>query len=709
MRVCTFRLLAIACLATSCGGGSGTPRDVGPTDAAEDRGLSDAPPSGDAIRSDVPAADSPDVSGDSSAADAADLLPPGDGGVTADGFLTVDLQADALGDLPNTVGDALADTSAPTDGEAVVPPVPLEVGDTWPGGTVVKTCGAGFLSTLPSPSGDIGILVLRGPHKEMGKQAGCLVGLQTGQFFGNLMGYFLDAVLEEAADLGLDPAQTTTLLVSMLNNLWLKMEPFVPEAYLEELAGFEEAILDDPALIEAWGQTQPLWGLHALVLLANISDLNWSGSLEEVLEKITEGASDPLQEYYAGLLADRLRRRGRLASRPSPLPLKTSCSFFAAWGERTLDGHLLGSRNLDWSTDTGIAVLKGITIYVPDEGHAHASIGYLGFPGALAGMGEQGLVVSEVGAESVMERLVGQPWTLKFREILQFSDDLDDAVQIAAGTGKDGKLRPPTIGYNWMVAFGDPPTGKASAAATVESNGLRTGFLKAGPDCKQEGLLVEYDEAGAAAAIVTHEDDPSLVNLEAGAVEIDGQGIPRLFASDGQGNVLLDAAGCPSLPDPQGVVFVTGRPLSCAMFRGDEAMMHGLRMWQLASNGPQGGQSLLCTSGSYRHRYLVMHDMLDAFAQGQAYTKDGVVLIGPSGQPMPVGLQQGELIARAAAMSSNVLSVVYDATALRIRVSWEVGSGPDWQPANQHDYLELPLGDLFSFVKTLPTGEGGTK
>lgn len=648
----------------------------------------------------------------------ADVPGPGDVMTLPDAFS--DMGGEAFQPPQDALDTADSQGAAETDSVDAIPlPESLEVGDLWLGGQVVKVCGNGFLSTLPSPSGDIGILVLRGPHGDMGRQAGCLVGMQVGEFFGNLMAYFLQAVLDEVSELGLTPEQTTTILVSMLNNLWLKMEPFVPAAYLEELAGFEEAVLDDPAMTAMWGQTQPLWGLHALVLLANISDLNWSGSFEEVLEKITEGASDPLQDYYLALLANMFQEslRGPLGHSvsggvadyvgKSPMPLKTSCSFFSAWGKRTVNGHLVASRNLDWSTDTGISVLKGITIYVPESGHAHAAIGYLGFPGALAGMGEQGLVVSEVGSESVMERLTGQPWTLKFREILEFSDGLDSAVQIATGTTTDGMLRPPTIGYNWMIAYGDPPNGTGASAAAVESNGLRTGVLRAGPDCVQESLLVEFDEEGAPATILTHEDDPLLVNLEGEAVEVDADGMPRHFAIDGDGKVLLDSNGCPSTQDGQGIPFVTGHPLACALFRGDEALLHGVRMFQLASNGPQGGQSLLCTSGSYRHRYLVMHDMLDAFSNGLGYSKDGKTLIEPSSEAVPVGLPQGEVIARAAAMSSNVLSVVYDATALRIRVSWETGTGPEWQGAHQHEYIELPLGEMFAFVKQLPAGEGG--
>jgi len=601
----------------------------------------------------------------------------------------------SLQDIPTGDSADVPDT-APDLAPDVPPPALVDV---WETGTVVAQCGAGLLALLPTPSGDLRILVVRGSHYDMGYQAGCLVGKDVGQFFDNLVAYFLAEVGDAAAEIGLDPDQSATLLFAMLNNIWLHVAPFVSDEYMQEIAGFEAAVFDEPDNLAAWGETKPEWALRALILLSNISDLNWSGSLEAVLDKLDTGTSPQLTAFYsedtAALVLDRFLQSFR---RVGPrLPFRTSCSFFAAWGDRTVDNHLLASRNLDWSTDTGISVMKGITIFAPEGEIAHASIGYLGFIGSLAGMNEAGVALSEVGSESVMERLTGQPWTVKFRDILGHASSLEQAVEMATGTADDA-VRPPTIGYNWMAAFGDPPLGLGAAAAAIESNGIVAGVLQGTPDCGQTAQLVHYAQDGSVAQVVSNDEAPFEANLESEAVEINADGEPRLFQVDEEGTIILDDNGNP-VPAAQGKAFPVGKPLSCALFRGDEALVHGVRRWQTASHGPQGGESLLCTSGSYKHRYLVMHDMLEAYESGSSYSHSGVDYIEETGSKTPVGLPQAEQIARAAAMGSNVLSIAYDATALRIRVSWEIGTGDSWEPAHKHDYIEIDLHSIFQMLK----------
>jgi len=605
--------------------------------------------------------------------------------------------------LSDAAGEAADADIGHDSADQVLPDVQHEVvslKEIWPAGTVLKECSGGLLAVVPSPSGDIRIMVVRGSHHEIGLQTGCLVGADVGQFFGSFMAYFLDAVEEAAEEMGMDPEQTSGLLFSMLSNIWLHMEPFVPQKYKEEMDAFEEAVLGDPDIAQYWTENPPSEAVRALLLLSNLSDLNWSGSIEIVLEKLSKGASEPLLAYYdadtAGLLLHRVLDRFRLSA---PLPLKTSCSFFAAFGERTEGNHLLASRNLDWSTNTGISVLKGITVYAPDGEFMHATIGYLGFIGALAGISERGLVVSEVGSESVMERLKGMPWTLKFREILETAGSFDQAVKLATGTADDGVPRPPTIGYNFLIGFGDPPTGAGAAAAALETNGAAAGILAIAPGCQPESRLVQYDADGNVAGVLEHDDSPLVANLEAEAVEIDSEGVPRLFLVDENGQFILDESGFPT-PAADGKPFPVGKPLLCALYRGDEALMHGIRRWQLASHGPQGGDSLLYTSGSYRKRYLVMHDMLEAFEKGTAYSHEGVELIQETGEKTLLGLPEAEKIARAAAMGSNVMGIVYDGTALKIRVSYEIEGADSWEAAHKHEYLELDIKAIFDAVKT---------
>ena len=195
--------------------------------------------------------------------------------------------------------------------------------------------------------------------------------------------------------------------------------------------------------------------------------------------------------------------------------------------------------------------------------------------------------------------------------------------------------------------------------------------------------------------VLTADDEPLSVNSDSTAVEIDASGQPKLFLVDGSGAFVLDDGGYPILSD-QGEPYPTGLHLPCAFYRGDEALMNGVRRWQTASNGPQKSSSLLIQSGSYRHRYKVMHDAINALAVGVAYIYgDTTVIADNGGVQQPVDLDHGEAIARAAAMGSNVLSVVYDATSLQLRISWEKGTGPTWENATKHPFIHIDAKTLF--------------
>jgi hypothetical protein len=153
------------------------------------------------------------------------------------------------------------------------------------------------------------------------------------------------------------------------------------------------------------------------------------------------------------------------------------------------------------------------------------------------------------------------------------------------------------------------------------------------------------------------------------------------------------------VPDPAGKPFPVGKPLACALYRGDEALMHGIRRWQYAANGPQGGAGLMVGSGSYRNRYAVMHGILAAYGNGTAYAHGGKAWVEDhGGVPVPVTLDQASVIARAAALSSNVMSVVYDATDLVLGVSFEKGTKDSWEPASAHEHFRFDLAGAFALL-----------
>src|SRR5512143_1254879 len=102
-----------------------------------------------------------------------------------------------------------------------------------------------------------------------------------------------------------------------------------------------------------------------------------------------------------------VRRVGDARAQPA-----MSCTMSAIWGSRTTRGNMYSHRNLDWLSQTGIHDQRLITVYRPEGKRPFVTMGFAGVCGALAGMNERGITISEVGTFSVSEELDGIPWAL---------------------------------------------------------------------------------------------------------------------------------------------------------------------------------------------------------------------------------------------------------------------------------------------------------
>ncbi|MDY0059586.1 MAG: hypothetical protein RBU45_07225 [Myxococcota bacterium] len=691
-------------------------QDAGPEDGGPRADLGDGPAPRD-LGPETPDAQGRDGAADAGPADAG----PADAAV-ADTTMPDSGEADAGGTpLPDGGPDAAVHDGGggPADGGLPDPTGCLGEGDlddllaAWPLGTVVKTAGRGFLATVPAPEGVLYVPVLRGTHRQMGCQYGFLVAEPLAATWETFVDNLVEGLVGEA-DLGMGPAELRALAESVLATFWELMLPSVPAEFQEELAG----VADGQRLAGIPFSTVNVAGvLKFMTVLANISDSGSIQNLEDLVLFIQSGHSRQLDEYFQtnqALAEHRQHYRQRFAALLARLPRDAraraalrrirvpghSCSIASSWGESSLDGHLIGLRNLDWNQDTGIAALKAVAFWIPDAGVAHLTVGYLGFFGALSGMNAQGLITGEVGSTGVLERVQGTPWTLAHRELLLRADGIEPALALLTNTRDDGRSRPPTIGYNWLVGWGDPQgQGAAAQAAILETNGVFTTVHRQDPHGTPATQVYESDLAGAVTRIVTDLEDPFYANLEQDAVEIDASGNPKKFQVDGSGSFIVDGAGR-LVPDPAGQPFPLGKPLTCALYRGDEALGHASRRWQTAAQGPQGGPDrLMRDSSSYNHRYSTLHGMLTAYRTGTAYAEDGVEEVPDNGgTPVPLGLEQGVRLAQAAAMDSNVYSVVYDATALRLRVAFEQGTGETWVRASESPYLPIDAGEVFRLL-----------
>jgi len=463
--------------------------------------------------------------------------------------------------------------------------------------------GNGRLLLVETSYGGIHVVILKGTHFEMGKQYGALLGRPISEIT-KAMG--LEMVI--------GGEHSKEDMENLVMKVWGMMSPHVPNAFKEEIKGIVNGARESGVEITELDLIEPL-------IIANISDMNDKDSL--------------------------LKEKSSL--RPLLEELAYTCSAFAAWGDRTVDGKLFSSRVLDWKPGTGMDRFKLITVYMPVDGsgnklNSYMTAGYTGFIGANNGMNEKGITVSEIGSENEVEKLDGMPWTLMFRKVLEESDSLDNAVKIVQAAEN-------TIGYNFVIGDGD-----------VENFGTENWNPGA----------VAIEENGTYTSVI-YDDDP---------VDHDA--------------VWIDSAGEKVLVDGEPVHY--GTPLKQAVLRADMAMSPDIRKTQTSANGPgnmEGGNPL--ESGSYRDRHRSQYNALIALETGGAFNNPytGEIVFAATGEKRLLGPETALEIVSAAAMPSQcVLAITYAATDLDFYVSWENTSDAVWQPAFKMPVLKLNLKEL---------------
>ena len=135
------------------------------------------------------------------------------------------------------------------------------------------------------------------------------------------------------------------------------------------------------------------------------------------------------------------------------------CTSFAAVGSRTRSGHLIVGRNFDWESGSHFDENKVITLYRPDEGRAFLSVSWPGMAGAVTGLNDAKIFCAINGAHTEhMGFGVGRPVSLVVREVLQYSDNLEDAAAIIGAA-------PVFVGDTFLLA-----DGKSGEAIVVEKS-----------------------------------------------------------------------------------------------------------------------------------------------------------------------------------------------------------------------------------------------
>ncbi len=575
----------------------------------------------------------------------------------------------------------------------------------WNVGEVLAFKGKGVLAEVQAPYGPVKILRVQGTHYEMGYQYGYLMAEYLHEAWDTV---FLPLLGEE---FDMDPDLAIDLFNGLADQAWNHVLPYMPQDFLDEIDGAVEGARDagdpDPEFLGDM--------LRRTMMLLDTSQADAFGSdIGPMTRFFTKGYSEGYAEFFqiAAADVDRESMEQQLAMDGiyAPKPYRDrvmhlfgvpTCSFFAVWGDHTEDGGQLASRVLDFTADIGLGTIPLITVFVPDGGAAHISVGYVGMLSLLAGMNEYGVAISAVGSSSSLDRLKTESISAKAREVLEDAHNLDDGLPLLTGSAEDGTVRAPSVGTVAMLAWGDPEhAGAGAEAGATEFNGVYASLYRYGPapTCGEESTLYEFDQAGDLAATYTHADDPMKANLEEDTYEIDGDGNIRTFLVDANQEFVYDATSGLLIDDPDGEPYRIGYPIPCAMYRADTAFNYMVRRYQTASNGPARDRdnTLAHLSGAYRNRYISQYHSIQAVRDGSAFEWEGVeVFPDNGGVERKIDVDTAlDLIWVAADDNDNTFSVLYDTTNLVLYVAYESGTGESWTPAQDNEYLELRFSDL---------------
>ena len=154
-----------------------------------------------------------------------------------------------------------------------------------------------------------------------------------------------------------------------------------------------------------------------------------------------------------------------------------TCSYYAAWGKAVPDNHLYQIRALDYWTEAHVQDRPAIIVWRPAKGYPFVTASWIGFIGVITGMNAKRIAISEIGDGfgDDQKQLDAEPWVFMARRVLQYTDNLKDAVAVVRnsirpssydyliGDGKARDARQMTTGktlfkvYDWRTTPHDSP------------------------------------------------------------------------------------------------------------------------------------------------------------------------------------------------------------------------------------------------------------
>ncbi len=311
--------------------------------------------------------------------------------------------------------------------------------------SVIAAYGEGYLENING----LLVLHLKGSPYEMGYQHGTLLKEQVQE---NGQRYLYDFIIGNWG-------YSYEYLLDSSN----MMEPYIPQEYKEEMQGLAEG--------------------------ANVS-------YTDLLILHTH-----LDVIRSGLGAVRSGGQGLGSSKAVPQFL---CSNFVALDSATADGNVYHGLNLDWTLESGIQENALVIVYEPDNGNAFVSVSWAGLMGALTGMNGHGVSLGQMVSDTTDQTLNGMPHMFMIRKVLQYSDNLNDAVTIISQTSR-------TAGWNIMLG------GPADARALEISDNHVKVFI---PGDSAESIPPYSSSINNALRRTNHYTDPGLQALQAAYYEV---------------------------------------------------------------------------------------------------------------------------------------------------------------------------------------------
>lgn len=111
--------------------------------------------------------------------------------------------------------------------------------------------------------------------------------------------------------------------------------------------------------------------------------------------------------------------------------MTVGCTSFAAWGQSSEDGKMIVGRNFDFYSGDEFSENKIVCFCKPKTGYKFMYITWAGFTGVVSGMNDQGLTVTINAAKSDIPTSAATPISLVAKEILQYSKNIQQAMEIA--------------------------------------------------------------------------------------------------------------------------------------------------------------------------------------------------------------------------------------------------------------------------------------